>query len=257
MEKVLARGIVFLVLVIALQACGVGGGGGSEKNGNTPVATSTNGSSGTADDAGSTTGSGPTDPGSPGTTTPGGTPATDGTGGTGDTTPTPTPIPVDLPGRITVNLNLNCPSDENSIVGCWVSEVCHPDASPDTSYRDVLWFDADKTLKTMHVLWGAAGCPAEIAPSGVTQDASMPDYFYGAQVETTTVGIVGHLLDINQGKIKTVVGEILQLRQYNLQRMCFHESHYNSTTGLGPTAQRADDGPYVIDSTLCLQRHLD
>ena len=257
MEKSLARGVAFLVLITALQACGVGGGSGNtgSPSGSTPT-------TGTTANNDSTTDNGAADAGSTGTTDPGTTGGTGGssgsgdTGGSGGTTTPPPPAPVELPGKLTINLPFTCPADQNSIVGCWVSEVCEQGASPGTSYRNVLNFDAAGALHNMYVHWGVTGCPSGETPSGVTEDAAT-DFVYGAQVATTTEGMVGYLLDVDQGKTKTVVGEILQLRTYGVQRTCFIENHYVPATGIVAGAQRASEGPYVIDNTKCLQRHLD
>lgn len=253
MENSVARGVAFLVLVSALQACGNGGGSDPVKPGNPTSPTPTSGSTGTTS-GGDPSEPGPVDSTDSGTNAGSGTPSTGGTDGSVDTTSPPAPPPIELPGRLTINLPFNCPADENSIVGCWVSEVCELNAASNTSYRNVLWFN-NNVLLNIFIHWGVPGCPADQTPS-MTQDTGTPNYVYGEEVLTTTEGITGHKLDVDQGT-KTVVGEILQLRQYGVQRMCFHETHYLPTSGIDPAAQRAVDGPYVIDNTQCLQRHLD
>lgn len=261
MKKSLAHGVAILIAVAALQACGVGGGSGPDGSGNPPDPTPTSGNAGSTTDSGSPTGGDPAaGTGSTGATGSGTSGGTSTTGGAGGTTTTPAPPPIELPNKLTINLPFTCPADQNSIIGCWVSEVCEQGASTNTSYRNVLMFDATTgvDLHNMYVHWGFSGCPSDETPSGVTQDSTKDFVYYGAVgVQTTTEGMVGYLLDVDQGNTKTVVGEILQLRQYGVQRMCFVENHYNPATGLVSTAQRSSEEPYVIDNTKCLQRHLD
>ncbi len=251
MKKQISAYLSWATVVLVLAGCGTDGGSSDKQSGNPPQSTgstNTGGSTG-SESGGDTSGSGGstgtgagTDPGSGGSTGTG-TDTGSGTGG--------------YPNKISVNLPFPCPGDQTGFVGCWVSEYCGTDAAGTTSYRNILWFDTGGTaLKTIFVRWGVAGCPSADQPSSVETNAQQPAYVIGAEVETNAVGIVGHLLDIDQGKTKTVIGDIPQLQQFGVQRMCFPEGDYDPRAGISTTATRAASGPYVIDNTVCLQRHL-
>lgn len=244
------RKLVGVAVLLGLTGCGVSGGSDAPESGSGAPSgneTSPSGTSTAGGDGGSSTG------GSGGSTVPdnttgggSGSGTGDGSGGSGE---------VVVPGKISVNLPFECPADQNSFIGCWISEFCGTDFDATMSYRTVLWFDTTATLKVMRLEWGEAGCPADVAPS-VTAQSPQPSFEFGALVETTTEGVNGYLLDLDSGATRTVVGDIPQLRQFGVQRLCVHEGHYLPELGIVTGVQRAATGPYVIDNTQCLQRHL-
>ncbi len=248
------------LIAISLSACGGGGSGGGRDPGS-----STTGSSTGSDTTGSTTGNGQGADGGTGSTSGGGSTGGSGTGtgsssggggsdpgtgsGTGGGTDTGSGS-----STVSVNLPFDCPADPNSFEGCWVSEICGSDVASYTSYRTVLWFNGG-TLRPLRVAWGTASCPPLDAPS-VIPDSYQPQFAFGSPVATTTQGLTGILLDLDGGKTKTVAADLSQLKVFPVQRLCFHVGHFDATQGIVPGSQRAETGPYTIDSTNCLQRHL-
>lgn len=238
--------IAVVLLATGMTGCGVGGGS-EDGGGNTgaPQGSSSGGAEPGVDGGGTSSGGENSAGSGSGSDTGTGTGTAPGTGGG----------TVELPNRVSVNLPFDCEADQNGFTGCWVSEFCGTNVESTMSYRTVLWFHPDGILKLIRVEWGVAGCPSATEP-GVTASATQPAYVFGGEVATATEGEVGHLLDLDGGNTRTVVGELPQLRQYGVQRLCVHVGHYDGQQGIIAGVQRAAEGPYPVDNTDCLQRHL-